>query len=405
MSRPHGCCNVHHRNPSADRLQLYFCIHGGLTMRVIVIDEELPFPVNTGKRLRTFNLLKHLSLHHEIVFICRCHAEGDSGACGGFKESGIEVITVPPPLLDKKGLKFYCALFLNLFSIYPYSVSSHYSKMLVQTIEKEIGKKKYDLIHCEWTPYAINLQSVRDVPLVVDAHNVEALIWQRNCEVARNPLVKAYFWLQWKKMARFEKAAFADFRRIAAVSEQDRAIITRWVSPDKVKVIENGVDIDYFQPSLEKPEPGSLVFTGSMDWRANVDAMIYFLDQVWPLLLAKCPQARLCIVGRNPLPVLKARVQGESRVLLTGTVDDVRPYIAKAAVYIVPLRVGGGSRLKILEALSMRKAVVSTTIGAEGLELEAGRDLLVADHPRDFCNRILSLFHDEELRTRLGENG
>ena len=153
---------------------------------------------------------------------------------------------------------------------------------------------------------------------MVDAHNVEAMIWKRNFEVATNPLEKAYLWLQWKKMERFERQAFMRFNRIAAVSEPDKAIISRWVSPEKIEVVENGVDVDYFQPSNIPEQPHSLVFTGSMDWRPNVDAMIYFLDHIWPHLLKQCPDARLTIVGRNPMPALQARVAGEANVELTG---------------------------------------------------------------------------------------
>jgi glycosyltransferase involved in cell wall biosynthesis len=142
-----------------------------------------------------------------------------------------------------------------------------------------------------------------------------------------------------------------------------------------------------------------------MDWRPNVDGMLYFLDEIWPLVLEKFPDAALTIVGRRPMPILKERVKNFSSVKLTGTVDDVRPYIEKADVYIVPLRIGGGSRLKILEALSMKKPIVSTSIGAEGLKVANGENILLADSPVDFSNVIGGLFHDSTLRQHLSESG
>ncbi|MBT6339271.1 MAG: glycosyltransferase [Desulfobacula sp.] len=374
-------------------------------MRVLVIDEELPFPVNTGKRLRTFNLLKFLAPNHEITFMCRQPDGNNTVNCDAFEKLGINVITVPHPILKKEGLKFYLSLFANLFSVYPYSVSSHYSGMIVEAIKTEVNKKCYDLIHCEWTPYAINLKQFVKIPIVLNAHNVEAMIWKRNVEVAKNPVLKAYVWLQWKKMVRFERKAFVQFKGIATVSEPDKAVISKTFSPEKIMVIENGVDVNYFQSSNNSMQPLSLVFTGSMDWRPNVDAMIYFLDCIWPLLVEKCPEVRLTIVGRNPMPALKMRVAGENNVKLTGTVDDVRPFISQAAVYIVPLRVGGGSRLKILEALSMKKAVVSTTIGAEGLDLSPEKDIVIADSPEDFAHQIVALFADEVLCRELAMTG
>lgn len=371
-------------------------------MRILVVDEEVPYPLNTGKRIRTLNLLKPLAQRHEITFVCRRHEGTDSQSLDHF---GIRTVIIPHPIRQKSGPGFYAALLANLASPYPYSVSSHFSPMMVSTLKKIWAEKRFDLIHCEWTPYAINLQPLLPFASVVDAHNVETQVWKRNWEVERHPLKKAFIYLQWKKMERFEKIAFPLFSRAIAVSETDKALMATWVRPENIKVVENGVDIGYFKPTGVKPRGGSLVFVGSLDWRPNVDAMLYFLKGVWPEVLQRYSAATLTIVGRNPAPVLVDRAGKLKSVILTGTVDDVRQYMAEAMVFIVPLRVGGGSRLKILEALAMQKPVVSTSVGAEGLEVSPGENILTADSPSEFAAAIGRLFTDEALRVRLGEAG
>lgn len=374
-------------------------------MRVLVVDEEIPYPLNTGKRLRTYNLLKHLATRHKIVFVCRQHENEQGSHAEALKKIGIKPVVVPHTIRKKAGLKFYLALIANLFSRLPYSVSSHYSLPFEDKIKQLLSSKRFDIIHCEWTPYAVNLGSVLPFPSVVDAHNVEAQIWKRNYEVEKNPLVKAFIYLQWKKMARFEENAFPKFTKIISVSKEDQAVISNWVDKAHIEVVQNGVDIEYFRSSGKTEKPFSMVFTGSMDWRPNVDGILYFLSDIWPGIKATFPESRVIIVGRNPMQVLKDRIKKETSVTLTGTVDDVRPFVEEALVYIVPLRVGGGSRLKILEALSMKKAVVSTSVGAEGLELQSGKDLIIADSPHDFKEAVTRLFKDEKLRKDLGKAG
>lgn len=379
-------------------------------MRILVVDEEIPFPLNSGKRLRTFNLLKPLAARHEITLICRQHEHLEDNSSLGLEEAGIQVEVVPDPIRKKQGVEFYLALLANLFSRYPYTVSSHHSPLLVLRIANLLERNRFDLIHCEWTPYAINLrQWLGTMPTIVDAHNIEAMIWHRNFQIEQNIFKKAYIYLQWQKMKAFEQQFFPKFTRCIAVSEQDAKVITGIVPNSQVDVVANGVDVDYFSRKAPCRQPAplnqTLVFTGSLDWRPNVDGLLFFLDQVFPLVKKKYPQSRLIIVGRNPMPALQAKVVGMSDVALTGTVDDVRPYMEEAAVYIVPLRVGGGSRLKILEAFSMQMPVVSTTIGAEGLDVTPGKDILIADTPEAFAAAVGAVLDDAKKANDLGRQG
>jgi len=205
-------------------------------------------------------------------------------------------------------------------------------------------------------------------------------------------------------MLRYEARALRRFDGVLAVSDADRQSFAR-LYPDAVRrpihVVQTGVDTDYFTPTHEPPRASHIVFTGSMDWLPNEDAMLFFCDQVLPRIRAEMPAARLSIVGRAPTPAVR-RLADAAAVRVTGRVDDVRPFMSEAAVYVVPLRIGGGTRLKIFEAMAMGKAVVSTTVGAEGLPVISGEHLLLADDPAAFARAVTTLLRDATLRARLG---
>jgi sugar transferase (PEP-CTERM/EpsH1 system associated) len=375
-------------------------------MRVLVVDEEVPWPLDSGKKIRTFNLLKHLASRHEIHYLCRRHEGHAAPDTQPLQRAGIQCKVVPDPIPAKSGLKFYGLLLANLFSPLPYSVTSHQSRQLVDEIRQALHRHPFDLIHCEWTPYYTNLTAFHHLPNVVVAHNVEATIWQRNFELETDPLKKAYVYTQWKKMKRFEEEVFKRASTVVVVSPHDGETVSRWRGrKNGIVLVENGVDVDYFSPQQVAEEPRTVVFTGSLDWRPNVDAMMFFLDEVWQRILSRSPKSRCFIVGRNPMSSLRDRVRSEPSVTLTGTVADVRPFIERSAVYIVPLRIGGGSRLKILEALSMEKPVVSTSVGAEGLRAENGREIHIADTPAAFAEAVLHLFSNPDAGERLGVAG
>jgi len=380
-------------------------------MRILVVDEEIPYPLNSGKRLRTFNLLKPLAARHEIHFLCRQHQGMEENyPLESLERIGIHPIIVDDPIRKKSGGKFYFALFVNIFSRLPYSVTSHCSSRMIKKIQQLENSLEFDLIHCEWTPYAINiLDMFKRKPTLVDAHNVEALIWHRNFKIEGNLLKKAYIYLQWKKMEKFERDIFPKFSRCVAVSEQDASMISDMTMHAKVDVVSNGVDVEYFRQqsctakSVAKAQ--DLIFTGSLDWRPNVDGIGYFLDKIFPLFQQQYPESRFFIVGRNPLSSLKEKVAKFENVILTGTVDDVRPYMCKESVYVVPLRVGGGSRLKILEAFSMEMAVVSTSIGAEGLNVTDMHDIRLADSSVAFFTAIKETIESPTEAKQMGLRG
>jgi glycosyltransferase involved in cell wall biosynthesis len=222
--------------------------------------------------------------------------------------------------------------------------------------------------------------------------------------VEKNPVRRLYITEQVRKVAAFELVCFRWADGATAVSAGDAEVLRSFNPALKVRVIENGVDTDYFRPQERPVDRNTIVFTGSMDWRPNQDAALYFAAEIFPILQPRRPRIRAYFVGRNPSRGVMelARIPG---LYVTGAVDDVRPYLAQAGAFIVPLRIGGGSRLKILEALAMGKAVVSTTIGAEGLRVKDGENIVIRDGPREFAEAVLACLDDEALARRIAGRG
>jgi sugar transferase (PEP-CTERM/EpsH1 system associated) len=272
-----------------------------------------------------------------------------------------------------------------------------------------LADKSFDVLVCDFLPPAVNLPRRLPCPSVLFTHNVESEIWRRHAETRTNPVARALYEQQYARMLRFERRALAKFDRVLVVSAADRDTFAR-IYPGAIRdvaaVIPTGVDSEFFSPSPtpSAPDARSIVFTGSMDWLPNEDAMLFFCRDVLPAIRAAEPAASLTIVGRAPTPAVR-QLASQQGVAVTGRVDDVRPYLDAAAAFVVPLRVGGGTRLKIFEAMSMGKAVVSTTIGAEGLDVTPGSHLLVADEPGAFAQAVVSVLRDVPLRRHLEQAG
>jgi glycosyltransferase involved in cell wall biosynthesis len=367
-------------------------------LNVAVLDEELPFPLTSGKRIRTFNLLARLADRHRVTILCHQNPnrEESADAVTAFRKLGIETVVVARAIPSKSGPGFYARLAGNLLSPLPYSVATHASPALVEAVREFTEENPVDLWHCEWTPYAQVLhdalgEELDDARWTVMAHNVESLIWQRYAETEANPVKRWYIKRQCEKFARFEQWAYGAATVPIAVSPDDARLMRTEFGVRRAEVVENGVDIDFFKPQRDVDrDPAKLLFLGSLDWRPNLDAVSLLLDDIFPKVKAANPAATLAVVGRRPPDWLKVRAATVPGVRLFADVPDVRPFLATCGMLVVPLRIGGGSRLKILEALATETPVISTRIGAEGLQLTAGRDLIVAETPAEMASKILA---------------
>jgi glycosyltransferase involved in cell wall biosynthesis len=373
---------------------------------VVIVDEELPYPPTSGKRIRTVNLILRLARRHRITYLCHRNADADEArrAAVFFRDHGIEPVCVDRAVPPKAGLGFYARLAANLLSPLPYSVASHNSRALDRAIRAHAAAHAVDVWQCEWTPYAHALRVLDGGRKVVSAHNVESLVWQRYHETAPNGPKRWYIYHQWRKFERYERWAFAGAARSVAVSAPDAALIRTRFGGERVDVVDNGVDTSYFRPADVARDPRQILFLGSLDWRPNQDAVGLLLGQVFPKVRATEPSARLCLVGRNP-PAWLRRQAARPGVELHANVDDVRPFLARSGVLAVPLRVGGGSRLKILEALACELPVVSTTVGAEGLELEPGRHLTIVPGIEHMADALVACLRDPAAAQALAQCG
>jgi glycosyltransferase involved in cell wall biosynthesis len=228
---------------------------------------------------------------------------------------------------------------------------------------------------------------------------VESEIWRRLALVQSHPAKKLLNRVEFAKMLAYERKMVRRFQHVIAVSEHDRRLMSRWVDPARITVVPTGVDLKQFTGKSSGKEMENLViFVGAMDWGPNVDAVQYFCQEIWPAVKAKIPDARFRIVGRNPDRRVE-KLSGES-IEITGSVPSVVDHLYAASVVVVPLRIGGGTRLKIYEAMAAGKAVVSTSVGAEGLDVHHGSDIVLADDPTTFAENVVNLLRDEPLRRR-----
>lgn len=375
-------------------------------LRVAVVDEEPPYPLDSGKRIRTFELLSRLASRHDITLLAHEHAQSEltREAVAALQAAGIECRLAPRQVAAKQGAGFYGRLAANLLSPRPYSVDSNCTPALRALVAQAARQESFDLWHVEWTPLAELATAAGEAPRVVVAHNIETLIWRRYRTLERNPFKRAYIAEQARKFERFERRALSAADRVVTVSQPDAELAREFGARHPV-VVDNGVDTARFEFRAPAAANSTLLFLGSLDWRPNQDAIAWLLDSIWPPIGREKPGARLSIVGRRPPQWLVDRCRQAQGVELAADVPDVRPYLEQATAMIVPLRVGGGSRLKILEALAAGLPVVSTTIGAEGLSVESGRHLLVADQTDDIAHAATRLLRERELRHSLAAAG
>ncbi len=321
-----------------------------------------------------------LADRHRLSYIGRgnAHSPAARQAVAFFQDHGIETTLVDHPLPPKAGPWFYGRLAANLLSPVPYAAAVHESQPYRQAVREHAAGRRVDLWQFEWTPY---VTTTRGLPgaRVLTAHNVDALVWQRYHEAEQHPLKRWYIRHQWRKFQGYERRLFAEVDQVVAVSAEDAALVRDQLGVAHVQVVDNGVDQAYFAQVSGDRDPQRILFLGSLDWRANLDALEIMLERIFPRVLAEVPAARLCVVGRNPPAALVRRLNAIDGVQLYADVPDVRPYLGGCGVMAVPLRMGGGSRLKILEALAAGLPVVSTRIGAEGLHLRPGQDLAVVE--------------------------
>jgi sugar transferase (PEP-CTERM/EpsH1 system associated) len=387
---------------------------GAAALKILALTPQLPYPPHQGTTIRNYNLITYLAERHAVHLLSFGDpAQTQDTPLQGLCQS-VQVVHPPRRAMRQRLTGLFLSRLPDMAQRLP---SAEFQAALAAALEREDP----DVVQVEGIELAQYLFQAaagrtagRQRPLLVfDDHNAEYVLQQRAFETdtssgqPRRWIGAAYSFVQWRRLRGYERRACLAADRVVAVSETDAAALRRLEPGLAPVVVPNGVDMAFYtapSPALDAqqaPGPHDLVFTGKMDFRPNVDAVLWFVQEVLPLLCLSSPDSRFWVVGQSPHPRLAA-LAGHPGVVVTGRVEDVRPYIAAAGVYVVPLRIGGGTRLKVLEAMAMGKAIVSTRLGCEGFDLTPGQELAVADTPAEFASAVLALLGDPDRREQLG---
>jgi polysaccharide biosynthesis protein PslH len=376
-------------------------------MRILVLTPQLPYPPHQGTSLRNFNLLAQLAKRHQVCLISFLEPDQSLIQAEPLKTLCEWVDTVPVPVRTTS-----LRLRQMLTTPRPDMYWRLWSQAFWDRLQERLAESSFDVVQVEGIELAAYMPLVRqmtDRPLLVyDDHNAEWVLQKRACLTdLRSPRrwpAAVYSYVQWKRLERYEADACQQADIVIAASEADREAITKVAPAVDVTIIPNGVDLTEYGDYDGPKEAFDLVFTGKMDFRPNIDAMLWFCREVLPLIQSERPGVSLAIVGQHPHPRLEP-LRDLPGIKVTGWVPDVRPYIAGATVYIAPLRVGGGTRLKLLQAMAMGVAIVATSLGAEGFPISDGVELRLADTAEAFAQTVLMLLTDEPARVSLGSAG
>ena len=406
-------------------------------MKILWVKADKLLPVQNGGNIRTYHVLRYLSARHELTFYSYYGGTPDPDYERELQRQLPGAVAVCTGKRVLSGAARALDYLAHLGAQPPYAVSRFADAKVQKQLQDWFREQRFDVAVCDFLDAAVNFPGRLNIPSVLFQHNVESEIWRRHAATAGNPAKKMIYRMEFRKMLRYERAVVRKFQHVIAVSANDRSIMMQWVDADRVTVVPTGVDLAQYRPDPAKLDPANsdpagfdptsapttsapttsdpnplassaplITFVGAMDWEPNVDAVEYFCSEIWPAIKAEMPQARFRIVGRNP----GRRVQkwasnsnsnsNDGSIEVTGRVPSVVEHLRQSAVVIVPLRIGGGTRLKIYEAMATAKAVVSTTVGAEGLDVHHGRDIMLADDARSFAQAVIMLLRDPELRRR-----
>ena len=364
-------------------------------------------PLDSGGKIRSYNMLRELNRRRELTYVSLCSPGCDRQVVEAASEYSKRQVWIPWEETRKGSPAFYAELARNAWSRMPYVIAKYRSKRMTAEIRRLEAQLRPDLIVCDFLTPAVNLFANGGCQsrTLLFQHNVESLIWKRLYENSRG-LKRAYFRQQWRRLEAFERGACGRCDGVVGVSEEDCQLMRNEMGLRNVLgEVPTGVDTSFYAPWSTERKQHSLVFLGSMDWMANIDGACWFAESILPLIRGSFPRATLTIAGRRPTSRVRELAQEHAGIRVTGTVEDIRPFLAEAQVMIVPLRVGGGTRIKIFEGMATGIPVVSTRIGAEGLPVTPERDILLADSPAEFAGCVTRLLASEALRARIGDEG
>jgi glycosyltransferase involved in cell wall biosynthesis len=378
-------------------------------VKLLWISQNLPFPPKTGVLQRNYNLIREASRFADVHLLAILKQDILPGFDAAVAERElatlcrrVQVVRLP---IEESKLRFLAVVVWSLFTRAPFTANWASSPVLRNAVAQALDEGPFDAVYFDTISLAGYRPMVGPTPSALNHHNIESHLFERRLPYERHPLKRFYFGLEAGKLRRYEAEVGHSFETHLVVSRLDGERLQAICPGVSTSVVANGVNVDYFTPGAAPPEKGHLVMVSGMNWFPNRDMVLYFVGQIWPALSAKRQDLKLTIVGASPPEEVTALAARDTRVTVTGWVDDVRPFMERAQVYLCPMRDGGGTRLKILDALAMGKAIVATTMALEGIDVVPERDVLVADDPSQFVAQVVRLVDDPDLAPRVGASG
>lgn len=367
-------------------------------MKILWVKSDFLHPATRGGQIRTLEMLKRLRCRHEIHYVALDHVD-QPGGVERSSEYCAKAYPIPHHAPPHTTPRFWWQVAESMFSELPLAVSRYRSDGMQRQVAELTKFEGFDAVVCDFLFPAPNIPDLGNA--VLFQHNVEAQIWKRRLEHASFLPARLYFRSQYEKMRRYEGLVCGAVKRVIAVSNEDAQTMRSDYGVRCSHAVPTGVDLHYFTPPGDVKRTRNLVFVGSMDWAPNVDGMQWFVREVLPRIRMHRPDCALTIAGRRPHPAIRKLAAECPGIRVTGTVADVRPFLWEAAVSIVPLRIAGGTRLKIFEAMAAQVPVVSTTIGAEGLDVRNGETIRIADSAGAFADHCIELLADPAARANI----
>lgn len=372
---------------------------GECRLRILWAKADKILPAHSGGNIRSYQILRQLASRHELTLFSYYAGSPDAEYETELTRQFPGAVCLCTGKRGRSGASRALDYLAQLAKPVPYAVSRFESIRVQEKLNTWFEDRSFDVVVCDFLDAAVNFPIRAAIPMVLFQHNVESEIWRRHALNQQNPARKILYQLEFKKMLNYEPSAVRRFHHIIAVSEHDRHVMSAWTDSARITVVPTGVDLQQYCPipSAKAHEP-LVLFVGAMDWEPNIDAVEFFCHEIWPSIQANVPAVRFRIVGRDP--VRRVQRLASSSVEVTGAVPSVVDHLRESAVVVVPLRVGSGTRLKIYEAMAAGRAVVSTSVGAEGLDVHHEQDILLADDPGTFAESVTMLLENVELRRR-----
>jgi polysaccharide biosynthesis protein PslH len=367
-------------------------------LNILIVSAQFPYPPHSGFATRVYQLARQLAAHHKVTLLAYARPDEHDGVAALRQEMSVCAVERDAGSVNRKR----AAQALSLASLRPFSCRAVYSRDVQRAIVELCARERFDVVQLESS--LLCTFAVPEGPrLLLDEHNIEYEVFQRMCEGERSIPRRVFNRIEHARFRRFEQRWWTRVDGCVVTSDRELPVVRAHAPHTPVAVVPNCVDLDYFRPLANEVEPNTLVFNGILTYRPNLEAAHHLVEDIWPLVLRRRPDARLTLVGRAD----EADIRRLTRpgVVVTGEVPDIRPYLQRAAVVGVPVRIGGGTRLKVVEGLAMGKAMVSTSLGCEGIAVRDGEHLLIGDDATAFASRVVQLFESPNMRSALGRAG